>query len=463
MTTLAAVKSPARQTLHEWKNLALLGLPILVAQLAQMANGVVDTIMAGHASARDLAAVGIGTGIWGPVLLFFIGTLSSLQPLISGHRGAGNHHLIMPVTWQGLYLACLGAILMASILTHVRPIFEALGLDLQTTNIAEGYLDALAWGIPAVLLLNALRGLTDGLGHTRIIMAFSLLSTLLNLPFNYLFIFGFDVGDWHFAALGGVGCGWATAVSNWIAVIALLIYLNRSRDYQAFHLIGGWSPPDWTEIKHLLHLGLPIGFAMFIEISMFCAIALFLSPLGPNVIAGHQIVLNAISLFFMVPLSLGMALTLRVSFLIGAGQPHQARLLARSALLLAGGIACVNAPILFFGRDLLAALYTNDDDVRRVATHLFMLGAIFQIADVTQVTMINVLRGYKDTKIPMFIMLFSFWCVCLPLGFVLTFKDWFAAPMGAGGFWTALILGLSCAALLLTLRVFRFTHRINEQ
>jgi multidrug resistance protein, MATE family len=341
----------------------------------------------------------------------------------------------------------------------VRPIFELLLLDAQTTDIAQGYLDALAWGIPAVLLLNSLRGLTDGMGHTRIVMAFSLVSTVLNVPFNYLFIFGFSIGDWHVAAMGGVGCGWATAAANWIAVIALLIYLNLNKDYKAFHLIGDWVKPNWIEIKHILQLGLPIGFAMFVEVSMFCMIALFLSPLGPTVIAGHQIVLNAIALFFMVPLSLGMALTLRVSFLIGAHEHFKARLLARSAIFLAMGIACVNMPIIFFGREWIAALYTSDNEVQKIAIQLFILGAIFQIADVTQVTMINVLRGYKDTKIPMLIVLFSFWCVSLPLGYILTFEDWLHDPMGASGFWLALIAGLACAAILLTFRVFNFKAR----
>lgn len=458
MTSSAQASSPSliSQTLHEWKTLALLGLPILVAQLAQMANGVVDTMMAGHASARDLAAVGIGTGIWAPVLLFFIGLLSALQPLISGHRGAENHGRIMPITWQGLYIALVGSVVMAAILTHVRPLFELLALDAETTDIAQSYLDALAWGIPAVLLLNSLRGLTDGMGHTRIIMAFSLVSTIINVPFNYFFIFGFSIGDFHVAPMGGVGCGWATAAANWIAVISLLIYLNRNKDYREFHLIGDWAKPEWNEIKHILHLGLPIGLTMFVEVSMFCMIALFLSPLGPTVIAGHQIVLNVISLCFMTPLSLGMAITLRVSFLVGAEEHLKARLLARSAIFLALGISCINAPILFFGGEFISSLYTNDKAVQAVAIQLFALGAIFQIADVTQVTMINVLRGYKDTKIPMFIMLFSFWCVCLPLGYVLTFKDWLHAPMGASGFWMALIVGLFSAAVLLTCRVFNF-------
>jgi multidrug resistance protein, MATE family len=452
-TKLAAPsKNVIAQTLEEWKALALLGAPILIAQLAQMANGVVDTIMAGHASARDLAAVGIGTGIWVPLLLFFFGVLGALQPLVSGHRGAENYSRIMPLTWQGIYIALAGAAMIALPLTHVQPILALLRLDALTATIAQGYLSALALGVPAVLLLNALRGLTDGLGHTRIVMSFSLLSTVLNLPLNYIFIYG-KLG---MPAMGGVGCGWATTLSNWIALLALLIYLNRSEAYKAFHLIGDFVKPNWQDIKQILHLGLPIGLTMFVEVSMFCMIALFLSPLGPSVIAGHQIVLNAVSLLFMVPLSLGMALTLRVSFLLGAQEKIKARLLSRSALLLALAIACVNAPVLYFGRHLIAQLYTDDLVVQAIAAQLLTLGAIFQIADVIQVTVINVLRGYKDTQLPMFIMLFSFWGVCLPLGYVLTFKDWLHAPMGAVGFWMALIVGLSSAAFFLTVRLFRF-------
>lgn len=444
------------RTLHEWNILAVLGAPILIAQLAQMANGVIDTVMAGHASAEDLAGVGIGTSLWIPLLLFFAGTLNALQPIVSGHRGANELHKIMPATWQGLYIAALSAVVMIALLINIEPVLHLLQLDPTTAYIAKGYLDAFAWGIPALLLLIALRGLTDGLGHTRIIMAFSLLSTVLNLPLNYLFIYGFTFNGWSLPAMGGIGCGWATSLSNWVATLALLIYLQRSKSYRDFHLIRNWAAPAFDNIRQLLKLGLPIGFTMFVEVSMFCMIALFLAPLGATIVAGHQIVLNAVSLFFMVPLSLGMALTLRISYLVGAGDTHEAQLLARSSLLLSLGIACVNAPILFFGREWLASLYTSDNEVQKVAATLFMLGAIFQIADVIQVTMINVLRGYKDTKVPMMIMLLSFWGICLPLGYVLTFKDWLIPALGAPGFWAALIAGLSCAALLLTIRMFRF-------
>lgn len=440
------------QIIVEWKTLALLGGPILVAQLAQMANGLIDTIMAGHYSAEDLAAVGIGSSIWMPVLLFFFGVLSALQPTISGFLGAGQKERVMPVTWQGLYIAAVSAVLMIALLLSVGPLLHLFRLDAPTAAITQGYLGAFVWGVPPLLLITALRGLTDGLGHTRVIMAVSLLAALINLPLNYIFIYG----KFGLPAMGGVGCGWATAICNGVAAVVMLLYLNLSRHYRAYHLLAEWARPSWRRIAQLLRLGLPIGASMFVEVSMFAVIALFLAPLGPIVVAGHQVVLNIISMAFMVPLSLGMALTLRVSFLMGANAPDLARLLARTTLLLGLGIAMFYMPLLLLGRELLVGLYTTDSEVRAVAARLLLFGAIFQLADILQVTAISALRGYRDTRIPLFIMLLSFWGICLPLGYVLTFTDWLTPALGAEGFWLALTVGLSCAGVLLILRLWRF-------
>src|SRR5690554_4084649 len=197
---------------------------------------------------------------------------------------------------------------MVLLLTNVQPVLSMLKMEPTTAGITQGYLDAFAWGIPAMLLMNALRGLTDGLGHTRVIMAFSVLSTLFNLPLNYIFIYG-KLG---LPAMGGIGCGWATSLSNGIAAVCLLVYLNYNRTFRPFHLISGWVRPSLSGIRYILGIGLPIGFTIFVEASMFSVIALFLAPLGPIVVAGHQIALNVVSLMFMLPLSIGMALTLRV-------------------------------------------------------------------------------------------------------------------------------------------------------
>ncbi|WP_323750360.1 MATE family efflux transporter [Marinobacter sp.] len=450
---LPEIRQPlVSRTLTEWKTLALLGGPILIAQVAQMANGVIDTVMAGHASAEDLAAVGIGSSLWMPLFLFFMGLLGALQPIISGYNGARTTSKIMPATWQGIYIALGGTVIMALLLTNVHPVLALLKMDVNTALITQGYLNAFAWGIPAMLLMNALRGLTDGLGHTRVIMMFSVLSTLINLPLNYIFIYG----KFGLPAMGGVGCGWATSLSNGIAAIALLIYLNRSRTFKQFHLIAERVKPNLSGIHYILKLGVPIGFTIFVEASMFSVIALFLAPLGPVIVAGHQIALNVVSLLFMLPLSIGMALTLRVSFLMGARAPDSARLISRSSLLLASAVALVFATLLFVFADAIAALYTNDAEVQTVTIRLLSFAAMFQIADVLQVTCISALRGYKDTRVPMLIMLFSFWVVGLPLGYVLTFTDWLTPALGAAGFWVGLTAGLTSASLFLGWRLFRY-------
>ncbi|HLV76579.1 MAG TPA: MATE family efflux transporter [Marinobacter sp.] len=447
-----ARQSLPTRILAEWKTLALLGGPILIAQLAQMANGVIDTVMAGHASARDLAGVGIGSSLWMPLFLFFMGMLSALQPIISGYNGARATTRILPATWQGLYIAGAGTVIMVLLLTNVHPILAMLNLEPATAAITQGYLNAFAWGIPAMLVMNALRGLTDGLGHTRVIMAFSLLSTLFNLPLNYIFIYG-KLG---LPAMGGIGCGWATSLSNGIAAVCLLVYLNYNRTFRPFHLISGWVRPSLSGIRYILGIGLPIGFTIFVEASMFSVIALFLAPLGPIVVAGHQIALNVVSLMFMLPLSIGMALTLRVSFLVGAGAPETARLLSRSSLILAAVIALAFANALHLLSGPIASLYTSDQAVQEVTIRLLTFAAIFQIADVIQVTCISALRGYKDTRVPMVIMLFSFWGIGLPLGYSLTFTDALVPALGAAGFWVGLTAGLTSASILLGWRLFLY-------
>lgn len=445
-------KSLVSRTLTEWKTLAILGGPILIAQIAQIANGVIDTVMSGHASAEDLAGVGIGSSLWTPLFLFFMGTLGALQPIISGYNGARRTEKVMPATWQGLYIAGTGSIIMILLLTNVHPILKGLNLEADTARITQGYLNAFVWGIPALLLMAALRGLTDGLGHTRVIMVFAVLSTLLNLPLNYIFIYG-KLG---LPAMGGVGCGWATSLSNGVAAIAMLIYLSRSKLYKPFNLIAARARPDTALIRYILSVGLPIGSTIFVEVSVFSVIALFLAPLGPVVVAGHQIALNVVSLLFMLPLSIGMALTLRVSFLMGAGAPDTARLIARSSLILSAATALVFATFLFTFSHSISALYTSDTEVQAVTVSLLMFAALFQVADVIQVTCISALRGYKDTGIPMVIMLFSFWGVGLPLGYTLTFTDLLAPAMGAAGFWVGLTGGLVCASVLLGWRLFHY-------
>lgn len=435
---------------REWLTLTILGAPILIGQLAQISNGVVDTIMAGHASADDLTGVAIGNSLWLPLMLFMIGLLNATQPIISGYRGANQPHKIMPVTWNAAYISLGAALIAILLLTNVAPVLALIQMGDNSARITTGYLKAFALGIPAILLLLSLRGLTDGLGHTKIFMAFSILTVLINAPLNYVLIYG-KLG---MPALGGIGCGWATAIAQWGSLLLLLVYLHFAPAFKNFHLWQARMTPNLAIIRQILGLGIPIGFTIFVEATMFSLVALLLAPLGTDVVAGHQIALNVVSIFFMVPMSIGLAITLRISFLIGAEQPQTARLVARSTIILVTAISFGFAALMYTFARPIASLYSTELDVLLMAELLLGYGAMFQIADVLQVVCISGLRGYKDTRIPMYIMLSSFWGIGIPLGYILAFRDWLVPAMGAPGFWIGLIAGLSHAAFWLLIRLF---------
>ncbi len=443
----------------EWSTLLKLGAPILVGQLAQMSNGVIDTVMAGRASADDLTGVAIGNSLWVPMFLFMIGILNATQPMISGHRGAKEFNKIMPVTWNAIYIGLASAVIAIFTLIYIDPIFSLIGLEENAARICNGYLEAFVWGIPAIMVLVSLRGLTDGLGFTKIFMVFSILTACINAPLNYIFIFG----KFGISPMGGIGCGWATAISNWIALILALLYVHDSPKFKDYHLWEHRNWPNRNSILGILKLGIPIGFTIFVESTMFSVIALLLASLGTDIVAGHQIALNVVSVLFMVPLSIGAALTLRISYLMGAKNPDSARLVARSSIILVLCIAFSYAAILFVFAEPIAKIYTTELAVIAVATTLLSYGAMFQIADVLQVVCISALRGYKDTRIPMYIMVSSFWGIGVPLGYILAFKDWLVEPLGAPGFWIGMIASLCHAAFWLLIRLFLYSRKPKKE
>ncbi|WP_230390446.1 MATE family efflux transporter [Reinekea sp. G2M2-21] len=439
----------------EWKTILTLGSPILISQLAQMANGVIDTVMAGRASAEDLTGVAIGGSLWVPIFLFMMGILNATQPMISGHMGAKQLHRVMPVTWNALYIAIVASGIGMLLLFHIDPVLTLIKLADKPAAITSGYLAAFAFGLPAIFILITLRGLTDGIGQTKVFMLFSILTACINAPLNYIFIFG----KFGLPAMGGIGCGWATAISQWITLALMSTYLHYHKAFRNFHIWEQRMLPTWGMVREILHLGIPIGFTIFVESVMFAVVALLLASLGPVVVAGHQIALNVVSILFMVPLSLGMALTIRISFLIGARDIQSAKLGARSSVILILAIAVFYAVLLYLFAEPIAGVYTKEADVIAVAVTLLAFGAMFQIADVLQVVAISALRGYKDTRIPMYIMLASFWGIGIPLGYALAYKDWLVPAMGAPGFWIGLIAGLSHAAFWLLIRLYIFSGR----
>ena len=439
----------------EVRALLALALPIIVSQVATTAMGFVDAVMAGRVGPRDLAAVALGNSIWVPVFLLMSGILLATTPKVAQRFGADTHSDIGPIVRQALWLAVMTGLCAAFLLIGAEPLLHVMNVAPDLIEPCMGYLHGIASGMPAVGLYCVLRNFSDGLGKTRPSMVLGLCALALNIPLNYIFIYG------HFGvpAMGGVGCGWATAIVMWFMALGMVVWTFRGTIYQSSKVYSRFEWPQWAIIKRLLSVGLPIGIAVFAESSIFAVIALLIGSLGATVVAGHQIALNFSSLVFMIPYSLGMAITVRVGQALGRGQPREARFVAGAGMGTALVWACISASLIVLLRGQIATVYTADPRVIEVASMLLMFAALYQFSDVIQVTAAGALRGYQDTRVTMILTLFAYWGIGLPIGYALGLTDWLGQANGPSGLWQGLIVGLTCAALMLGWRLTRTAKR----
>jgi MATE family multidrug resistance protein len=423
---------------------------MLIGQLATVGMAVVDVGMAGHASAQDLAGVSLGVSIWNMLIISLMGIVMSVNPTVAHHVGAGDLQHIPPVVRQALWMALGLGVIAGLIGNWAALLFDHMTLEPQVRSLAIDFTRITSLSLPLFACYRVLYGYSTSINQTKPLMVIALLSLLLNIVVNSLLVFGL-LG---FPRLGGLGCAWATLATVAFNLLALIAWMHHAPAYRSTWSFARYEPPDWAQIKVLLKLGLPIGVTYFAESSAFSLIALLVAEFGSTQVAAHQIALNFTSLVFMVPLSLGLALLTRVGQSLGAGDPVHARFQSWVGVALGLVFAAISALLMALLATTIAQAYTDDAAVITLASQLLLLAALFQLSDATQVVTSCAIRGYKVTRSPMVIHLTAFWVFSLPLGYLLgiapAWLPWTPAePMGAQGFWTALVVGLTIAALSL--------------
>lgn len=442
--------------LTQLRALLRLAWPLLIAQITQTMMGVVDTIMAGRYSATDMAAVAIGYSIIMPVLIFMQGIVLALPPVISRLNGARQIDKVAATTQQMLWLALSVSGVVLALVYFVPWLFAHFPMDANLRNITSDYVQYVCLSAPFFAIYQVMRNYCEGLSITKPSMVIMLLGLLVNIPANYVLVYG----KWGFPELGGAGCGLATGVIFIAMCLASSFYVAHSRRLRPYQLFARWYNPKLAEMRSLLSLGLPIALTLLFEVTLFGVVALLLAPFGANIVAAHQIALNFSSLVFMLPMSIGMALSIRIGHLMGEQRPEQARIAYFSSLMLGLSLASMTALFTVLARTGIGGLYTEDTLVIQMAASLMLLAALFQFSDAIQVISANALRGYKDTTAMFLITFVSYWLVGLPVGCILGLTNWIVPQMQAAGFWIGFIAGLSCAAVLLGWRVRVLQHRL---
>ncbi len=427
----------------------VLALPLIIGQLSNVGMSFVDTLMAGRLSADALAAVAIGGTLWNSLTLFLIGTLMAVPAIISQLDGAGRRGRMGKMVRQSLWLALLIGVAITIVLHPMAPLLGAVGLTPTVLSQAVEYVHAVSWGAPAMGIYLVLRYFSDGLGLTRLTMYIGVGGMLLNIPADYVFMFG-ALG---IPGMGARGTGYATALVLSCQALVVIFIVWRGKQYAAVGVFSRFEPPRWRRIWQICRVSLPVGAAIFIESFMFVVSTLLMGTFGTMALAGHQIALNFSALLFMVPLALGMAITVRVGNAIGRGDQALARRRGIAGLTLVLGTQMVSATIVWVFPSQITALYTQDVQVTAIAVSLLFYSAIFQLSDGIQVAAAGALRGLKDTAIPMVIMIAAYWVVGIPLCYYLGVTS----GLAGAGVWIGLIAGLSVAALALTIRFFKLT------
>lgn len=444
----------------ESKRLITLAWPLLIAQITQMMMGVIDTIMAGHYSATDMAAVALGFSIIVPLQCFIQGLGLAMPPILSRLHGKGNTSDVASAAWQAGYLLLTISLLVLLIWPFTGHLVALFPMEPALYDITVDYVQFVLLSMPAFAGYQWLRNFCEGLGTTKPTMAITLIGLMCNVAGNYIFIYGAG----PVPAFGGAGCGIATAIVIYTMFFATMAYVLLSDRLKKYNLFGHIYRPDLRMILRTFKLGFPVAMTLLFEVTLFAVVALMLAPFGPGTVAAHQVALNFSAIMFMFPLSLGMALSIRVGYRIGQNNPAQARMVVKSGITIGMCIATLTASFTLLAKGAIISLYTQDETVFALANSLLIYAALFQFSDAIQVLSANALRGYKDTTAMFIITFIAYWLIGLPTGLILGRTDWITSePMSAAGFWIGFIVGLSSAAVMLGSRVIIIQRRQRVQ
>ena len=440
--------SSDRSVVTELKFFSILGVPIILTQLSQMGIAVIDSIMAGRVSPVDLAGVALGGNFYFPPVVLLSGIAMAVTPMVSQMHGAGEEARGGAVVRQALWIAVGGGLIAMALMQFGEAGYRLIGVDEAAIPVATAYLTYMSFGVVPTLAFFVLRYLCEGLSWTTPSMVVAFGGLALKLPLNYLFVYG-GLG---IPAMGGAGCGASTAIIMWLQLFAMIFIVRHSRVQRA-GAFSRFSLPDPAIIWRLVKLGLPIGVTMFFEGTVFSIVTLLIGRIGVEAVAAHQVVFNVGSVTSMIPVALGVAATIRAGYNVGSKDYPAARRSVYVALGAALTFAFMAASVLLLLRDTIVGVYTTDTGVLASASALLIILALYQFVDDTQTTAIGCLRGYKDVRIPMIIVLCSHWGIGIPVGSVLGYGLFGVEPWGVSGFWWGLITGFGIATVSLNTRL----------
>ena len=434
---------------HHLRATLTLGLPLVAMQVTQMLINTTDTVMVGWLGVEELAAGVLAFQLFFTVLIFALGISAALMPLVSSALAKGETREVRRSARMALWVLLLVSLAFQPLLFFAEEMLIALGQKPSTAALSAQYLVVAQWALVPAFLMNGLRNFFAALERTAVIVWMTLAMALLNALLNWILIFG----NWGAPALGLQGAAWATLVANSAGFLGMALMAKLDPVAQPFEILTRLWKPDWPAFARVFGLGFPIALTILAEAGLFGFTSIMMGWLGTVELAAHGIALQLVSISFMVPLGLSQAASVRVASEAGKGDPAGVHLASNAIYITSVGFAVVAAVIFLLMPEPLIRLFLDEskNDVRSViavAVSLLVMGALFQIFDKFQVASAGNLRGLQDTKWPMVIAAVAYW----PVGVGTAYLFGFTLGWGGVGVWSGLVVGLACAAAVLTWR-----------
>lgn len=438
-----AVYREARATLH-------LAIPITIGQVGQMLMGVTDSVMIGRTGTVPLAASAFGVGIFNVFFIIGVGLLTPVAIFASRSRGAGRHDEAGEYLRHGLLLALVSGVAEVALIFWMGIHLEWFHQPREVLAAVNPFFFLIGTSLVPVLAYLALRQFAESMGRPWVPMLIILGGVVLNVALNWVFIYG------HLGAprLGLTGAGISTLISRTLGSAVIFAWLRMDPKMRSAWPRRWFAPVSGERLRRMLGVGLPASGSLLFEGGAFAAATVMMGWLGAVPLAAHQIALSCAAMTFMVALGLSMAVGMRTSAAVGAGEHARLRPIWLGGTLMGAAVsAAVTVVFLVYGR-AIASCFIGDREVVGAASLLLAVAAVFQIFDGAQVINSAALRGLTDVKVPAAITFVAYWVIALPLGYLLGVRGSF----GPSGIWVGLAAGLAAAALMLGGRFVRLTR-----
>lgn len=428
--------------------------PLALANVLQMLTYAIDVMFIARLGPDELAASALAVALFGLVLWSLQSLTGAVAPIIAAELGARAPALrpVRRATRMALWLSVIVSIAGMGVCMAIGPLMQLTGQEPRIAALATSYMNVLVWSAPLMIVAGVQRNFVAALGRPIFATVITALGIGVNALGNYAFIFG-NLGAPEMGLPGAAVATFLTSVAIAAMYAAAIRFDARLHRYR---IMGFFWRPDRVRFAEIVRIGTPIAITVLAEAGVFGAAAFLMGRVGGLELAAHTVALNLAAFAFQVPFGVGQAATIRVGYFYGSRDPRGIARAGWMGVVMGTGFMVLTATAMIVAPEALLALYIDPADPANgeligLATGFLVIAAAFQLSDGVQAVAAGALRGLKDTRIPMWIAIFSYW---VP-GFGLAAGLGLGTPLAGTGVWIGLATGLTFAAVLLLWRWHR--------